>query len=162
MIAPTSTIITITMASAIIPVVSAEIWVTFATGCGVGSTSVSVRCLAVAVGVTPGAALAIRKACKDPARKVPKTTKRNKITNTRGMWNGFICPASISETRLPASGFTMGFGLSPSGDPQTYKENTPVSRGVFFGGEGGIRTREPCGLHAFQACALSQLRDLSF
>jgi hypothetical protein len=65
------------------------------------------------------------------------------------MCTGFMGAPSISESWLTAR-HTPG-----------QKPKTPLWEEVFHGGEGGIRTREPCGLHAFQACALSQLRDLS-
>ena len=83
--APTTTIRTITIARAIIPVVSPETETPAGTGTGVISVSFSVWALIVAVGVAEAAARAEPKACKVPARKVTATRIRIKMIRERGM-----------------------------------------------------------------------------
>ena len=46
--------------------------------------------------------------------------------------------------------------------PASQNKNTPFARGVLLAERAGFEPANLFGLHAFQACALSQLRDLSF
>jgi hypothetical protein len=101
MIAPTSTMMTITIARAVIPVVSPDTETVVGVGVGVGSVSFATVWAAMAGGVA-GAARAVSKACRTPTKKVMVTRKRLRIISVRGMWTGFMFPPSISETCLPA------------------------------------------------------------
>jgi hypothetical protein len=76
---------TITIARAIIPVVSAETGTGVGTGVGVRSVSFSVWTLAVDVGVVEAAAWAASEACKVPTRKVTATRTRIVMIGERGM-----------------------------------------------------------------------------
>ena len=84
-IASISTIMTITIARAIMPVVSAETKPGVETGVGVRSASFSDGWLAVAVGVTEAAVWAVSKVCKVPVRKVTATRTKMKMTRERRM-----------------------------------------------------------------------------
>ena len=141
---------TITIAKAMMPVVSPETETLVGRGVGVAVDSFLTACLAMAAGAAE-AARAVSKACKTPARNMPPIRRMVRRMSMRGMWTGFMFGPSITETCFYAG--------AQADQMQT---KTPLAKGCFPGGEGGIRTREPCGLHAFQACALSQLRDLSF
>ena len=103
MTAPTSTMMTITIAREIIPVVSPETGTGVGTGVGVSSVSFSTWWLALAANVAE-AARALSKACKTPARNVMAIRKIPKIMRALGMWTGFMFLPSITETypRVPA------------------------------------------------------------
>ena len=103
MIAPTSTMMTITIARVMIPVVSPETETGVGEGVGVRSVSFPVWWLALAAGVAE-AARAVSETCKTPARKVTATRKRLKKMRVCEMWAGFMFLPSITETCLCAPG----------------------------------------------------------
>jgi hypothetical protein len=84
-IIPINTITTITIASAIIPVVSAETNTGVGTGVGVSVVLLFKWPRAVAVGVGTGAAWTEAKVCMVPARNIAATKTRIKIMKEGGM-----------------------------------------------------------------------------
>jgi len=99
--APTSTMTTITIARAMIPVVSPETETEVGAGVGVSLDIFPTWRLALAAGVAE-AARAVSKACKTPVMKVTATRRRLKIRSVRGRWAGFMFSPSITETCLCA------------------------------------------------------------
>jgi hypothetical protein len=100
---PTSTMMTIKIARAIMPVVSPETETRVGEGVGVGTISFSTWWLVRIDGVAE-AARAESNACKTPARKITATRKILRIRSEWGTWGGFMFLPSITETCLCAAG----------------------------------------------------------